>query len=338
MAPSRPPLGALSENHLPSLKAHLSTNSKLDASTTTHNASQFRLPPLNPAALSTICNPVPNSSSTLNASNSRKRKAPTPELASATSPDINDISDDDERLDEHRWDCGQIRSKINLFIKSGEMKVGEFQRALNVTSRGYTTFMKQMGRDKGSGSDTYHAAHRFFMKRELLGIKNKRKPTGTTKKAKADNEAKYDVSGITLEGEDKVAVEVYETCDTIRKMIRKFMKESGMTQAAFCREISKTFPVGLDKCLQGRSLTSFLAKSGPAQGNSSEIFYAAYVFFEKLRVRDGKPKTEFRETMEDIWKKDGGFDRMVRSKGLWVTSHRQPYVNVDEYGKEDIFF
>ncbi|KAL4865887.1 hypothetical protein BDV12DRAFT_173865, partial [Aspergillus spectabilis] len=223
-----------------------------------------------PPALSAFC--TPNAST--------KRKAPTPDpFADVTSSrDIDDIEDDDPRLEITRWDCGQIRSKINLFIKSGEMKVGEFQRALGVSSRAYTTFMKQTGRMKGEFSDTYSSAHRFFLKREILGIRNKRTP-GTTKKTKIDNETKYDVSEITLEGEDTMSVEIYDTCDVIRKKIRTFLKESGMTQAAFCREISKTFPSDMGKCLQGRSLTSFLAKSGPDKGNSSEVFYAAYVFF-----------------------------------------------------------
>ena len=35
------------------------------------------------------------------------------------------------------------------------MKVGEFQRAINVTSKSYGDFMKQSGTHKGSESSTY---------------------------------------------------------------------------------------------------------------------------------------------------------------------------------------
>ncbi|KAL5340464.1 hypothetical protein BJX70DRAFT_396714 [Aspergillus crustosus] len=242
------------------------------------------LPPLEPPTVSAFCTPNPT-------------------------PNIDDIDDDDSRLDYNRWTCGQIRAKINLFMKTGEMKVGG-QGAIRANSQ--------------------------ILILPLLGIKKKKKAPGTTKKAKIDNEAKYDVSEISLEGEDKVTVQVYDTCDVVRKKIRAFMKESGMSQTAFCHKISETFPADMNKRLQGRSLTSFLAKSGPDQGNSSEIFYAAYVFFEKLRIRDGKPKTEFRESMEKIWKREGGFDRKLRSGWIFAFNNETPFLHVDEFGRQTV--
>jgi len=47
-------------------------------------------------------------------------------------------------------------------------------------------------------------------------------------------------------------------------------------------------------------LNEFLGKKSPNSRNVSSIFYASYVFFEKMRIRDGKPKTAFREEIEDI--------------------------------------
>ena len=37
-------------------------------------------------------------------------------------------------------------------------------------------------------------------------------------------------------------------------------------------------------------VAGFMRKKGPAAGNTSMAFYASYVFFEKMRIRDGKPK------------------------------------------------
>lgn len=50
---------------------------------------------------------------------------------------------------------------------------------------------------------------------------------------------------------------------------------------------------------------------GPGAGGHSGIFYAAYVFFEKVRLRDGKPKSKRREEMEQVW---GGHVNLVTGR------------------------
>jgi hypothetical protein len=87
------------------------------------------------------------------------------------------------------------------------MKVGEFQKAINVTSNSYSRFMGQNGPDKGSGSDMYGSAYIFFKKRELRGIKST--PNKKAKAVAADGkDAVPDVERIVLEGEmdDKVPI------------------------------------------------------------------------------------------------------------------------------------
>ena len=49
----------------------------------------------------------------------------------------------------------------------GEMKVTEFQRAINVTSSTYGSFMKQNDPSEGMGSSVYDAVSVFFKTREL---------------------------------------------------------------------------------------------------------------------------------------------------------------------------
>ena len=151
---------------------------------------------------------------------------------------------------------------------------------------------------------------------------------------------KLDVSNIHLDGEEHENVPVYDTCDESSKKIRAFLCQDGVTQAAFLRrlrEVVKTF--GNGRKIQANMLNRFLAKKGPNSGKVSSIFYAGYVFFEKMRIRDGKPKTAFREEMEDIW--DGvlnwrhqkpGFDRKTRHNTGYVCG--PGYVPViDAYGR-----
>lgn len=72
-----------------------------------------------------------------------------------------------------------VRRKINAFIESGEMKVGEFCDTLGVSGNSYRNFLGQHGRTKGLESDTYHEAWVFFKKREVAGLKmpNKKRKT-----------------------------------------------------------------------------------------------------------------------------------------------------------------
>jgi hypothetical protein len=128
--------------------------------------------------------------------------------------------------------------------------------------------------------------------------------------------------------------------DVIRGKIRDFLDASGASQVRFCRGLSKSFADG--KTVKAPALASFLAKSGPTNGNTSKVFYASYVFFEKLRIRNGEAKTEFRETMEDLW--DGlqngevskpGFDLKRIDRTFYVPEgfNKEPYE--DEYGQTE---
>ncbi|KAK7932006.1 hypothetical protein PG985_002718 [Apiospora marii] len=253
----------------------------------------------------------------------RKRKSDAVVIEEPSPEDLPEIPDDDPRLEEVDQSCNQIRSKIRRFIDSGVMKVGEFQTAIDVSAASYRRFMNQTGVRQGEGSDAYLNACRFFKKRELQGLKavppKKKarssvggKDAGKTDKQKAADAV--DTGDIKLEGEDEGDVPVYETCDELRKKIRAFLKKDGITQAALCRAISACLPG--DQVVQARQLSTFMGKSGPTVGNSSPAFYGGYVFFEKLRIKEDKPKSKFRLEMEDIF----GPGRGGREKSL---SHRE---------------
>ncbi|CAJ2511166.1 Uu.00g067910.m01.CDS01 [Anthostomella pinea] len=206
-----------------------------------------------------------------------------------------EVDIDDDRCQEVDISCDRVRTKIRDFIASGEMKAGEFQKAIGANSKSYYSFMNQSGPFKGSGSCVYTNAFAFFKQRELNGIKAPKKP----KVAKEVDELQHNVSFIELEGEAEGEVEVYDSCDGIRKKINRYLASTSITKAAFAREISKTYAG--KKQVSAAVLSSFLAKNGVLTGNTSAAFYASYVFFEKIRIRDGKPKSEFRLDMEDEW-------------------------------------
>ncbi|RDW68497.1 hypothetical protein BP5796_09154 [Coleophoma crateriformis] len=208
----------------------------------------------------------------------------------------NDIPPDDERLQNPDQNCDQIRRKINNLINSGDMKVGEFIKTIGVNSKSYGSFMRLSGPYKGSSNGTFYNAFAFFKRRELLGIK----PAKKAKVSKEEETRLLDVSSVKLDGEETMEVPVYDTCDEIRRKITAFLREPGVTQAAFLREIAKSFPDGRNSP-QSKVLKDFLAKKGARAGNTSAVFYGSYVFFEKMRIRDGKPKTQLREEMERIY-------------------------------------
>lgn len=126
---------------------------------------------------------------------------------------------------------------------------------------------------------------------------------------KEDTSGVEDVSDIHLEGEEEDKVPVYDTCDEIRKKMAAYLRKEGVTQAAFLRALHAELN-GRKKCsrLQSSQLARFRQMKGANSGNTSAIFYAAYVYFEKVRVKQGKPKSKHREEMESIWASSGGFD------------------------------
>ncbi|EGY16081.1 hypothetical protein VD0002_g3351 [Verticillium dahliae] len=279
-------------------------------------------PPITVGARSTVdaaaasnLNP-PSSSAT---STHKKRKSDAIEDCQA----LPQIDDDDPRLDLCEDSANQIRRKIRNFIEGGYMKVGEFQTAIGCSPASYQRFMKQVGPHVGYGSDVFHAANRFFRKRELQGLK-----AAPGKKVRRGVESKdLDVSGITLEGESEQAVKVYDTCDDVRRKINAFLRKPDVTQAAFCREIAKSFPG--DRKVQSKQLNDFLGKKGATAGNTSCVYYGSYVFFEKHRLKEGKPKTQMREEMEKIH--PGGMNTTEVMNYVTCFGNERPYT--DKYGR-----
>lgn len=135
-----------------------------------------------------------------------------------------------------------------------------------------------------------------------------------------------DVSTIHLRGEEDKTVPVFDTCDTVRRRIRAILKNPAVTQAAFLLAVAETLRNG--RRLQGVQLDRFLALKGPWAGNTSGIYYGAYVFFEKARIRDCRPKSDDRLIIER--QHPNGMDtKRVRNR-VWVPQGK--IAQVDKHG------
>jgi hypothetical protein len=98
---------------------------------------------------------------------------------------------------------------------------------------------------------------------------------------------------VHLDGEEDDKVPVYDTCADVRRKISAHLRDPGVTQAQFCRDLHSQLH-GPEKGakIQSTQLAHFRAMSGANQGGDNKIFYAGYVFFEKKRIAEGKPKSK----------------------------------------------
>ena len=148
------------------------------------------------------------------------------------------------------------------------------------------------------------------------------------KKAKAEDLAEFDVSGITLDGEDdRNNVMVYDTCDDLRRKINQYLRQPKMTQAALCRELGQQFHP--PKKVNASSCAAFLKKKGPTAGNDSPVFYGSYVYFEKLRIKKGGNKSKKRLDVEAH--QPNGMPLESRRHGFYCRQGERPCE--DEFGR-----
>jgi hypothetical protein len=228
--------------------------------------------------------------------------------------------------------------------------VTEFTKAINVSGPGYYRFMRQTGPDKGQGCEAYVSAMRYFQKREKAGIPIQPKRAKTTaiaavqaaataasvaststlpKAASVTSRASSKAptpsvststptagSSVTLDGELSDTVPVYDTCDEIRRKIKIYLDTPNITQASFLRCLMAQYHT-TTKVIQSVQLSRFRSMHGPDAGNTNPVFYAGYVFFEKERVAAGKPKSDTRRKMEEIYPRGVDVEKGSHRKGFY---------------------
>jgi hypothetical protein len=255
-----------------------------------------------------------------------KRKSTSNDNEGENDAHLSDIDVSGELMTENP---DQIRRKISRLIENGGRGVGEFCDTIKVSSNAYRRFVQQSGKTKGVQSDVYVAAAIYFRQREVAGLKL---PTAASKKAKTTSQASPGASASTgagnggggggdddpngpgdfrqieLPGEATDSVPVYDTCADVRRKISAYLREPKNTQAQLCRDLyAQLHGPDKGKSLQSAQLQRFRGGSGANEGGDSKVFYAGYVFFEKKRLAENKPKSKKRQEMENVW--PNGVDR-----------------------------
>ncbi|KAI0361756.1 hypothetical protein OH77DRAFT_459157 [Trametes cingulata] len=111
---------------------------------------------------------------------------------------------------------------------------------------------------------------------------------------------------VVLEGEDEGDVPIYDDCNEIRRKIRALQKEPNFKVTHWLKEIGN---------INSNSYQRFMKATGPQGGASNGTYYGAYVYFEKVRIAEGKKKTAKRIRNEQEY--PGGLPREER-RGMWV--------------------
>lgn len=126
--------------------------------------------------------------------------------------------------------------------------------------------------------------------------------------------------------------EATDTCDDIRRKINAHLKLPGVTQASFLHNVgAQYYPA---RRVQSSQLSAFRSKKGLYASNTSVVFYGAYVYFEKLRLKQNKPKGKKREEMEMIHGAEGGIDHSSVINRYWALVGST--VTEDQYGRVHI--
>ncbi|KAK3066902.1 hypothetical protein LTR53_016549 [Teratosphaeriaceae sp. CCFEE 6253] len=129
------------------------------------------------------------------------------------------------------------------------------------------------------------------VKRPMMGkVKN------LTAQEAARSPTAQDISDIHLEGEADAETPIFDTCDDVRRKMKQALSDT--TQADLARKLDALLP---RSSVTLRQVAPFMKFKGPQAGAHCPVFYAAYVYFEKLRLAEQKKTSAKREKMEQIW-------------------------------------
>ncbi|KAH9898539.1 hypothetical protein C8Q73DRAFT_405995 [Cubamyces lactineus] len=127
---------------------------------------------------------------------------------------------------------------------------------------------------------------------------------GASMKGKAANTPK-NWREVVLEGEEEGDIQIHDDCNDIRRKIRALQKDPNFKEH-WLQEIGN---------INNNSYQRFMKATGPDGGASNGTYYAAYVYFEKVRIFEGKKKTAKRIRSEQ--QNPSGSSR-ERPRGQWV--------------------
>ncbi|KAJ3905487.1 hypothetical protein F5879DRAFT_799571 [Lentinula edodes] len=138
-------------------------------------------------------------------------------------------------------------------------------------------------------------------------------PGASTVKPKGKGKASVDQApaptrwqDVVLEISSNGKVPVYDDCAEVRRKIRLLTQTPGFKITAWLREIGN---------INSNSYGRFMKEKSRTDGATNGTYYAAYCYFEKVRIAEGKKKTAGRMRNEDEYL--DGFPLENRRKG-WV--------------------
>ncbi|KAJ7101599.1 hypothetical protein C8R43DRAFT_1244201 [Mycena crocata] len=147
-------------------------------------------------------------------------------------------------------------------------------------------------------------------------------PSKSAKKSKktatGDSDPEKDLFSVTLTGDEDASVEIYDSCDELRRKINALLRTGTITKAQLLRDMSRAAYTDAPN-IQSKQLGDFLTKKGATSGSTSRVCYASYVYFEKKRIAEGKAKSKHRRDMEDRWLGKGGLPQR-REEKYWCAA------------------
>jgi hypothetical protein len=197
-----------------------------------------------------------------------------------------------ELMDEltSRYDCDDVRRKIQRFLSRKTMSQAAFLREMKVNHNSFTKFMSYSGPNKGRGNKAYHGALLYFHEHGPEVTEAPPAPATTTsakesKISRREQHMKADIffnkiNSITL----SEPVYVYDDCDDVRKKLNELIDSKIITQTALMKHLGVTT----------NTLRRFLTVSGKREGCAINVYKFAYIMFEKLRIAQGQPKSRKR--------------------------------------------
>lgn len=197
-----------------------------------------------------------------------------------------------------------IRNELQRYIdRTSGVTVTSVLGELDVSSKSYYKFMNPKNYKEpwnACQSETYWQAARFLERKRhekkdkkesgkkraavVENTTNDTMPPPPAKKSKADAQALMEQI-MAYQATDVSETRVYDSCQDIIKKCKEFLAQKGVTKAAFL----STALGGLNSNSLGRFLMT------KKQDGAGQLAYRrAWVFFEKKRLMEGKPKSKTR--------------------------------------------
>lgn len=117
---------------------------------------------------------------------------------------------------------------------------------------------------------------------------------------------------VVLEGEEDGSVPVYDDCGEVRRKIRLLQKTPGFKITHWLKEIGN---------VNSNSFGRFMASKERDAGGGNTTYPKAYIYFEKMRILEGKKKTQKRLDNESMH--PNGFPLENRRTHVWVFTGRR---------------